>query len=87
MATQSSILAWRIPWTEEPGGYCPWGGKESDMTEQLTVPSSSDNKIIWGQILISIQGNLPRAFWYSPKFENHPYGNALVIISQYKLLC
>ena len=25
MATHSSILAWRIPWTEEPGGSCPWG--------------------------------------------------------------
>ena len=25
MATQPSILAWRIPWTEEPGGYSPWG--------------------------------------------------------------
>ena len=33
MATHSSILAWRIPWTEEPGGHCPWGLKESDMTE------------------------------------------------------
>ena len=33
MATHSSILAWRIPWTEEPGG--PWGHKESDTTEQL----------------------------------------------------
>ena len=32
MATHSSILAWRIPWTEEPGGYSPWGHKESDMT-------------------------------------------------------
>ena len=31
MATQSSILAWKIPWTEEPGR----GHKESDMTEQL----------------------------------------------------
>ena len=31
MATHSSILAWRIPWTEEPGGlYSPWGLKESD---------------------------------------------------------
>ena len=28
MAIHSSILAWRIPWTEEPGGC-----KESDMTE------------------------------------------------------
>ena len=25
MATHSSILAWRILWTEEPGGYSPWG--------------------------------------------------------------
>ena len=33
MATHSSILAWRIPWTEEPGGYSPWGNKELDKTE------------------------------------------------------
>ena len=25
MATHSSILAWRIPWTEELVGYSPWG--------------------------------------------------------------
>ena len=25
MAEHSSLLAWRIPWTEEPGGYSPWG--------------------------------------------------------------
>ena len=35
MAIHSSILAWRIPWTEEPGG--PWGHKESDMTKGLTL--------------------------------------------------
>ena len=33
MATHSSILAWKIPWTEDPVGYSPWGHKESDMTE------------------------------------------------------
>ena len=33
MATHSSILAWRIQWTEEPGGYSPWGCKELDTTE------------------------------------------------------
>ena len=34
MATHSSTLAWRIPWTEEPGGlYSPRGHKESDTTE------------------------------------------------------
>ena len=32
MATQSRIVAWRIPWTEELVGYGPWGHKESDMT-------------------------------------------------------
>ena len=33
MATHCSILAWKIPWTEEPGlGYSPWGRKESDTT-------------------------------------------------------
>ena len=25
MATHSSILAWEIPWAEEPGGLCAWG--------------------------------------------------------------
>ena len=33
MATHCSILAWKIPWTEEPGGLHPWGYKELDMTE------------------------------------------------------
>ena len=33
MATHSSILAWKVSWTEEPGGYRPRGHKESDMTE------------------------------------------------------
>ena len=35
MAIHSSILAWKIPWTEEPVGYSPWGHKESDTTERL----------------------------------------------------
>ena len=30
---QSSILAWKIPWTEEPGSYSPRDHKESDTTE------------------------------------------------------
>ena len=34
MATHSSIFAWKISWTEEPGGlYSSWGCKESDPTE------------------------------------------------------
>ena len=37
MATHSSILAWRIPWTEEPGGLQFVGYKELDKTEQLSL--------------------------------------------------
>ena len=34
MATHSSILAWEIPWTEEPDRlYSLWGGKELDTTD------------------------------------------------------
>ena len=33
MATQSSTVVWKIPWTEEPGGLSPRGHKESDTTE------------------------------------------------------
>ena len=36
MATHSSSLAWRTPWPEEPGGYSPWGCRDSNMAEQLT---------------------------------------------------
>ena len=30
MATHSGIFAWEVQWTEEPGGYSPWGCKELD---------------------------------------------------------
>ena len=37
MATHSSVLAWEIPWIEEPG-YSPWGSQSrtrlSDFTSQ-----------------------------------------------------
>ena len=36
MATHSSILAWRIPWTEQPGGFAKTR-KESDIIERLTL--------------------------------------------------
>ena len=37
MATYSSILAWRIPWTEEPGRLQSMGSQESDPTEWLST--------------------------------------------------
>ena len=32
METHSTVLAWKIRWTEEPGGYSPRGRKELDVT-------------------------------------------------------
>ena len=37
MATHSSILVWRIPWTDAPGGLESMGAKGSDTTEQLSL--------------------------------------------------
>ena len=37
-ATHANIFAWRIPWRERSlAGYSPWGPKESDRTEQLSI--------------------------------------------------
>ena len=39
IVNHSSILTWRIPWTEEPGlaDCSPWSHKELDTTEQLSL--------------------------------------------------
>ena len=54
MAIHSSILAWRIPWREEPGGLQSMGSQESDMTE-ATNPT---NILEHPQILISVEGSV-----------------------------
>ena len=67
MATQSSILAWKIPWTEEPGQLQSMGHKESDTTEWLHFH-------FWLTLLAAAGGglaDLPRGFlhygdFYSP---------------------
>ena len=38
MGTHSSIVAWRNPWTEEPGGLWSVGSQELDVAERLTLP-------------------------------------------------
>ena len=55
MASRSSILAWKIPWTEEAGGlqsmglqrmgYSPWGCRESDMTEYMRAHTHTHTHI------------------------------------------
>ena len=46
MATHSSVLAWEIPRTEEPGSLQSLGSQESEMTEQLNPPKLGG---CWGQ--------------------------------------
>ena len=53
MATHSSVLAWRIPWTEEPGGLQSVGRKESDMTGQLTLYFHRQCNARKGEVLVS----------------------------------
>ena len=53
MATHSSILAWKIPWTEEPGGS-PWGHKELDMTQRLTLAFYGSEEVI---VVLLVAGN------------------------------
>ena len=48
MATHSSTLAWKIPWTKEPGRlYSPWGHKELDTTERLNFHFSLSLLVSW----------------------------------------
>ena len=54
MATHSSILAWRIPRTEEPGGYSPWGRKESDTTELTGIQLIYMGKVFLGSFGVSL---------------------------------
>ena len=49
MATHSSTLVWKIPWTEELGaGYCPWGCKESGRTERLHFHFHFSSLLLFG---------------------------------------
>ena len=55
MVTHSSILAWRIPWTEEPGGLQSRGVTELGTTEQLTLSLS----------MVQLDFNLSHCHWFS----------------------
>ena len=59
MATHSSVLVWRIPWTEKPGGgHGPWGHRESDTTEVTEHTHGSQT------ISVKLQRVLMRETWY-----------------------
>ena len=47
MATSSSILAWEILLTEEPGGYSPWSYRELYPTEHVLTAKKSTFFFFW----------------------------------------
>ena len=73
MATHSSILAWKISWTEEPGGLQSMGSQESNTTERLrrhthahTKLGSATSKVFCCQGL-SLSIVLSSVFWLCPQ--------------------
>ena len=57
MSAHSNVLAWRFPLAEEPcGGYSPWGCKESDRTEWLTL--SLSNKLYVNSFIENISSGV-----------------------------
>ena len=52
MATHSSILSWKIPRTEEPGGLQSWGQKQLEITEHAHTPTDVVLTHVSGPILI-----------------------------------
>jgi len=77
MATHSSILAWRIPWTERSlVGYGPWG-RRVGHNEWLSLTHSIFNVYtnplgIWVECRLWFAGSSPRAkiphFWQAPRW-------------------
>ena len=52
MVTHPSILAWRVPWREEPSRlHSPWGRKESDTAEQPSNQACKVSLNPWGLLL------------------------------------
>ena len=64
VATHSTILAWRIPWTEEPGGLQTQSCKELDTTE---VTRDINTHVFCFETVLSRPRKTSRYFWYGLK--------------------
>ena len=62
MATHSSILAWRIPWTEKPDGLQSMGPQELDTSEQLNTNMHASgvlSEVIWQPLFLCLGISIP----------------------------
>ena len=85
MATHSSILAWRIPWAEEPGGYSPVGCKELDTTK---VTEHADTRLckchhrhLQNIFVISKRNPMPVSYHTTPPSSSHPKQPLIYLLS------
>ena len=62
--THSNILAWRIPWTEKPGGLQSMGHTESDTTDGTQRPCMTMTPLSAGFIRLALQLELPEDFYF-----------------------
>ena len=78
-ATHSSILAWKIPWTEEPSRLSPQRRKESDMTERLSLSLSELSEwtdsfgpeLAWSANITSSKDTLNHVYYlFAPVFSS-----------------
>ena len=76
MATHSSILVWRIPWTEEAGGYRPQSCKESGTTEAPEHACNFKNIIQY-----------PRTKCVHLWSQLHGHSNSGLVILQMGIIC
>ena len=65
MAPQSRILAWEIPWTEEPGGLQPQGGKEPGTAGHGTTQQQSERTAEDFILRCHLSKNPERLLWCS----------------------
>ena len=77
MATHSSTLAWKIPWTEEPGRLQSMGSLESDTTERLhfhfSLSCIGEGK--WQPTPVFLPGESQRReAWWAAVYGSHTVG-------------
>ena len=64
LATHSRILAWEIPWTEEPGGLQSMGHTESDTTEWLNTTLMNVTRDMKQDIWVNFIPNILKLYIY-----------------------
>ena len=79
MATHCSILAWKIPWTEEPDGLQSTVCKESDMTEQVTYSQWSSAPVTYYLPHLDLSTRPPSLFLRWPDLSVREFLGSSVI--------